>query len=108
MAKENKSDASAIMELQAESLERHRVSGGQLGITNAAIRKTVNVILSSENRVLVSAVVQYYLTKVPEEAHKDKNIYRKVRMRVMTATSVKDSHMQFDKDSENRVWITRQ
>ncbi|RLF30515.1 MAG: hypothetical protein DRM98_06620 [Thermoplasmata archaeon] len=93
--------------LEQQSLQRHKTAGKQLTVSNNEIRNSVKKLLKNRDKVLLSAIVKFYVdNKVNDEVKKnDKNIYRKVRMRVVTALNVKDSDFKLVKDSGNRVWI---
>jgi len=93
--------------LEQQSLQRHKTAGKQLTVSNNEIRNSVKKLLKNRDKVLLSAIVKFYVdNKVSDEVKKnDKNIYRKVRMRVVTALNVKDSDFKLVKDSGNRVWI---
>ncbi|RLG17756.1 hypothetical protein DRN75_03285 [Nanoarchaeota archaeon] len=93
--------------LEKQSLQRHKTAGKQLTVSNNEIRNSVKKLLKNRDKVLLSAIVKFYVdNKVNDEVKKnDKNIYRKVRMRVVTALNVKDSDFKLVKDSGNRVWI---
>ena len=96
--------------LEQQSLQRHKTAGKQLTVSNNEIRNSVKKLLKNRDKVLLSAIVKFYVdNKVNDEVKKnDKNIYRKVRMRVVTALNVKDSNFKLVKDSNNRVWIKQQ
>jgi len=93
--------------LEQQSLQRRQKAGKQLKVSNNEIRNSVKKLLKNRDKVLLSAIVKFYVdNKVDDEVKKnDKNIYRKVRMRVITALNVKDSDFKLVKDSGNRVWI---
>ena len=93
--------------LEQQRLQRHKTAGKQLTVSNNEIRNSVKKLLKNRDKVLLSAIVKFYVdNKVNDEVKKnDKNIYRKVRMRVVTALNVKDSDFKLVKDSGNRVWI---
>jgi len=96
--------------LEKQSIQRRQKAGKQLTVSNSEIRNSVKKLLKNRDRVLLSAIVKYYVdNKVNDEVKKnDKNIYRKVRMRVITALNIKDSNFKLVKDSGNRVWIKQQ
>lgn len=96
--------------LEKQSIQRRQKAGKQLTVSNSEIRNSVKKLLKNRDRVLLSAIVKYYVdNKVNDEVKKnDKNIYRKVRMRVITALNKKDSNFKLVKDSGNRVWIKQQ
>jgi len=93
--------------LEEQSLQRHKTAGKQLTVSNSQIRTSIQKLLKNRDRVLLSAIVKFYVdNKVNEEVKKsDRNIYRKVRMRVLTAVNVKNSVFKVEKDSNGRVWI---
>ena len=92
---------------EKESIQRRQKAGKQLTVSNSNIRTSIQKLLKKRDRVLLSAVVKYYVdTAVNDDVKKtDRNIYRKVRMRVLTAVNVKNSVFKIDKDSNGRVWI---
>ena len=95
---------------EKESINRRKTVGKQLTVKNSEIRNSIQKLLKNRDRILLSAIVKYYIdNKVNDEVKKnDKNIYRKVRMRVITAITTKNSNFKLVKDTGNRIWIKLQ
>jgi len=95
---------------EKESIQRRQKAGRQLTVSNNEIRKSIQKLLQKRDRVLLSAVVKFYVdNKVDDKVKQsDRNIYRKVRMRILTAVNIQNSNFSIVKDSNNRVWIKLQ